>query len=163
MTKLSRKPISNEKLGHYLNSLWSAFTLMADKEQIRDLFRDLFTHTEYKMFAKRLQIARLLLEGETYEFIVKELNVSEKTVANVSNVLASRGEGFRNAHVKLIELEKKYQRKAEEKQNRVERKVRPRMAGEDALPELIKGGVLTVSKIVSRKIKQSSAKKPLAL
>lgn len=35
------------------------------------------------------------IKGETYELIMKELNVSEKTVAHISNILAMRGEGFR--------------------------------------------------------------------
>lgn len=111
MTKLSRKYISSDKIGHYINNLWSGFTLMETKEEIRLLFRDLFTHTEYKMFAKRLEIARRVLSGEGYDQIINELNVTERTIANINNILAEKGHGFRKVHEKLTAIEKKYNEK----------------------------------------------------
>src|SRR6185369_1853668 len=101
MTKLSRKLLDPEKFGHYINNLWSAFTLMDTKEDIRLLFKDLFTHTEYKMFAKRLEIARRLLSQETYYDIQKAMNVTSHTVMRVNDRLSERGEGLRLAHKKL--------------------------------------------------------------
>lgn len=101
MTKLSRRPVDPEKFGHYVNNLWSAFTLMDSKEDIRLLFKDLFTHTEYKMFAKRLEIARRLLESGSYLDIQKEMSVTANTVTRVSNVLSTKGDGLRKAHGKV--------------------------------------------------------------
>lgn len=73
MTKLSKRLLDPKDLGLYINNLWSVFTLLDSKDQVRALFRDLFTHTEYKMFAKRLEIAKRLLEGQTYEEISQNL------------------------------------------------------------------------------------------
>lgn len=62
MTKLSRRKIETNKMGEYINDLWSAFTLMDSKEKVRLLFKDLVTHTELKMWAKRLGVACRLID-----------------------------------------------------------------------------------------------------
>jgi len=49
------------------------------------------------MLAKRLKIAKLLIEGKTYEGICKELKVSMGTIARINVWLAQSGEGFRSA------------------------------------------------------------------
>lgn len=104
MTKLSRKPLESKQLGYYINDLWSVFVLMDSKEDVKNLFRDLFSHTEYKMFAKRLQIARLLLKGENYESIRDVLKVTDTTIAHINNILANQGAGFRKADDKLNKI-----------------------------------------------------------
>src|SRR3990167_1717742 len=113
MTKLSRRFMDPKEMGFYINNLWNAFTLADSKEEVRELFKDLFTHTEYKMLAKRLEIARRLLEGDHYDWIKESLKVTEKPIAFMSNTLAASGKGLKNAHEKLNLLEKKYQRKRE--------------------------------------------------
>lgn len=122
MTKISRKTVDPDLMGNYVNNLWSVFAMIKDKEEIKFLFRDLFTHTEYKMFAKRLEIAHRLLEGETYESIMDHLKVTERTISTVSNILERAGEGFRLADRKLKELEKTFQQKRTERKSRLERK-----------------------------------------
>jgi len=59
--------------------------------------RDLLSKQELRMLAKRLKIAKLLIEGKTYEKISKELKVSMGTVARINVWLAQSGEGFRMA------------------------------------------------------------------
>ena len=98
-------------MGHYINNLWAAFTLAGSKEDIRLLFKDLFTHTEYKMFAKRLEIARRLLKEERYQDIKESLNVTEHTIAKISNILEEKGYGFRNTHSELSKMEEAYLKK----------------------------------------------------
>jgi len=163
MTKLSRRPISDEKFGHYINNLWSAFTLMDSKEEMRELFRDLFTHTEYKMFAKRLEIARCLLRGENYEEIIRQVAVSEKTVAAVSNILAIKGEGFRNAERKLAEIEKARLKKLGKRQDLLERKTRRKPTEETLLADLVLVGAKKLSQTITKVNKKSSVNKSLSL
>lgn len=57
--------------------------------------QDLLTKTEMKNLSKRLRIAKLLLDGMTYEEIEKKLHASHGTVAKISAWLAERGDGFR--------------------------------------------------------------------
>jgi len=59
--------------------------------------RDLLSKQELRMLAKRLKIAKLLIEGKTYEGICKELKVSMGTVARINVWLVQSGEGFRRA------------------------------------------------------------------
>jgi len=66
--------------------------------------RDLLSKQELRMLAKRLKIAKLLIEGKTYEEIAKELKTSMGTVARINVWLAQSGEGFRMAVEKSGEL-----------------------------------------------------------
>ena len=66
--------------------------------------RDLLSKQELGMLAKRLKIAKLLIEGKTYEKIAKELKTSMGTVARINAWLAQSGEGFRMAVEKSSEF-----------------------------------------------------------
>lgn len=163
MSKLSKKPLDPKDMGYYVNNLWNSFTLMASKEEVREFVKDLFTHTEYKMLAKRLEIARRLLKGETYVSIKDSLKVTEKPIVHVSNVLANAGKGFRNADLKLQDLEKEYSRKREERQAYMERRKRRKLPAETFLGNVIGTGVRALDKAVTKKIKTTSATKQLPL
>lgn len=161
MTKLSRIPLDPKDFGHYINNLWSVFTLLDSKEDVRALFRGLFTHTEYKMFAKRLEIARRLLEGKTYESISNDLKVTEHTIATVSNTLAREGHGLQIAHQKLLDLEKNFQKKRELRQEILERKRWPKFREQILVENLIRAGAKKVDQALRRKIRILTAKKQL--
>lgn len=163
MTKLSRKIVDPEKFGHYVNNLWSAFTLMDSKEDIKLLFKDLFTHTEYKMFAKRLEIARRLLEQERYEDIQKALQVTPNTITRVSNLLTEKGDGLRKAHQKLEQLEEKYLARQKEHVKNLENPFRQKVHQKTLLGQVLKDGALALDKVISKKIKQRTARKELSV
>lgn len=163
MTKLSRRQLDPEKFGHYINNLWSAFTLMDSKEDIRLLFKDLFTHTEYKMFAKRLEIARNLLEKASYQDIQHHLNVTSNTITRISNILIEKGDGLKKAHDKLNQLENKYLAKQREMTKNLENPFRQKAAAarRTLLGETLKAGAIALDKKISKKLKQRTAKKVL--
>lgn len=165
MTKLSKKQMDPEKFGNYVNNLWSAFTLMETKEDIRLLFKDLFTHTEYKMFAKRLEIARRLLLEHRYEDIEKELSVTANTISRINNVLYEKGSGYRKAHEKLQKLEEKYLQKQKDTTKNMSNPFRQKVLNRQktVLGELVKGGIKELDKTISRKLKQRTAKKTLSV
>lgn len=148
--KISKKQQSNPLMSHYINNLWSAFTLADSKEEIREFIRDLFTHTEYKMFSKRLEIARRLLADRPYEEIMKELGVASHSVSSVSNVLAARGDGFRKAHQRLSDLEERHRSYRKSRQERLENPLSFSGKRKTVLGALVKAGV----KIASSKIRQ---------
>lgn len=163
MTKLSRRLIDPKAFGNYVNNLWSAFTLMDSKEDVRLLFKDLFTRTEYKMFAKRLEIARRLLKQELYRNIEHDLKVTPNTINRINEVLAEKGDGYRKAHDKLNSLEDSYWQRQKEITKNMEHpflakvKARQRTVG----GALLKAGVLAVDKAITKKLKFNSAKKNL--
>lgn len=163
MTKISRKPIDPKDLGLYINNLWSVFTLIDSKDEIRLLFKDLFTHTEYKMLAKRLEIARRLISGNTYESIMQKLKVTERTISNVSNTLERDGKGLHIAYNKLLDLEKLLQRKRDIRQNILEHKQRPEMPEALLVKNLVKAGFGKADQMLRRRTRQTTARKNLLI
>src|SRR3989338_6202998 len=113
------------------------------------------------MFAKRLEIARCLLRGENYEEIIRQVAVSEKTVAAVSNILAIKGEGFRNAERKLAEIEKARLKKLGKRQDLLERKTRRKPTEETLLADLVLVGAKKLSQTITKVNKKSSVNKSL--
>lgn len=158
LMKVSKKQQALPQFGLYVNNLWSALTLLDSKEEVRDLVRDLFTHTEYKMFAKRLEIARRLLAQQPYEEIIKELNVSGQSVATVSNVLALRGDGLRRAHERLFEMEEKYSERRRQKLPSLKASFSKLVARRSVLAPVLRVGLAAAHKKVSQKIKRVSAR-----
>jgi TrpR-related protein YerC/YecD len=163
MTKISKFKIDPSNFGHYVNNLWSAFTLMDTKEDVRLLFKDLFTHTEYKMFAKRLEIARRLLTGQTYDEIKMALKVTASTISNVNNILSEKGAGYRKANSRLTDLEKVYQKRVSERQDSLERRTRRKLPSETVLADLVKHGAKAFNQKISKVVKRRSASEELIL
>lgn len=162
MTKLSRRYLDPDKMGIYVNNLWSGFTLMETKEDVRLIFRDLFTHTEYKMFAKRLEIARRLLAGQNYEQITKQLNVTERTISIINNILAEKGDGFRKVHDKLLKIEKLHTDREAKRIERLSQPFNPQMPGSKVLPQAIAAGLRVIDRKLTQRKKRNSAAKQLS-
>lgn len=105
MTKISRIKVDPKHLGLFINNFWSLVTLLENKDQVKEFLKDLLTHTEMKMFAKRIQIAKMLLEGYDYQNIRNHVKVSDPTIARISNLLSTSGEGLRTAISYLQKIE----------------------------------------------------------
>ncbi|OGE82176.1 MAG: hypothetical protein A3B95_01090 [Candidatus Doudnabacteria bacterium RIFCSPHIGHO2_02_FULL_43_13b] len=161
MTKLSKRALDPKDLGYYINNLWSAFTLLDSKDEVRSFFRDIFTHTEYKMLAKRLEIGRRLLEGQTYESISEDLKVTPPTITSISNALERGGSGLRTVHEKLQYLEKSLQRKKSERQDRLEHRRLPKFRESTFAANVLREGFGTINKVLKRRTRETSARKQL--
>lgn len=70
-------------------------------EEAADFMRDLLSYSEAEMIAKRLKIAELLLEKNSYEDIRKELKVGHGTIARVNEWLKISGDGYRETVKKI--------------------------------------------------------------
>lgn len=81
--------------------LTHAFTQTHNVGEAALFLQDLLTKAEIKTLGKRLRIAKLLLEGMTYDEIAKNLYTSHATVAKIGAWLAERGDGFRKIIEKL--------------------------------------------------------------
>lgn len=110
MTKISRIKIDPKHLGFFLNNFWNLITLLENKEQVKNFLKDLLTHTEMKMFAKRIQIAKMLLEEYNYRDIRNYVKVTDPTISKISNILAIGGEGLKTAVNYLWKVEKEIER-----------------------------------------------------
>lgn len=101
-------------MGNYVNDLWSSFTLLESKEEVRGFLKELLTHTEMKMLAKRLQIAVLLLTGTPYNTIKETVRVQNSTIAKISNVINIFPNGYlKKMAERLIQARKKDSAKRE--------------------------------------------------
>jgi len=124
MPKLSKVRINESDTNQYLRELRSSFLLLESMDDIHHFLGDLMTHTERKMLAKRLQIAKLLLDGEDYDFIRERLKVTPGTIAQVSNTLANMGQGYRKVYDRLKVINSKKQKYELRRFNRLQRYVR---------------------------------------
>ena len=67
--------------------LVESFSKLKNKEEITNFLRDLLTLPEIVEFANRLEVARLLLKGGSYQKIAKQTGVSTTTVTRVAHWL----------------------------------------------------------------------------
>lgn len=105
MTKISRIKVDPRHLGFFINNFWNLITLLENKDQVASFLKDLLTHTEMKMFAKRIQIAKMLLDGYDYRAIRNYVKVSDTTISTISNKLEIGGEGLKTAIAYLKKVE----------------------------------------------------------
>lgn len=75
------RPRQNEK--ELIRSMLS----LRNEEDMASFLRDLLTLAEIEEFANRLQIAKLLLKGISYQKIARETGVSTTTVTRVAHWL----------------------------------------------------------------------------
>jgi len=93
MARYSR--ISAKEREELLTEFCEAISVLKSPEEIMNFIVDLLTRQELVMLAKRIKIAKLLIEGKDYREIEKLLKVSHGTIAKVSHWLMEGGEGFR--------------------------------------------------------------------
>ena len=96
MAKFSRIPkLSKKERQNLLIALCEALTSIRKKEEAAQFLADLLSPQELEMLAKRLEIAKLLIAGDTYDTIRGKLKVSHNTIARINAWLTLSGSGFR--------------------------------------------------------------------
>lgn len=81
-------------------ALCDAIVKMKKPEEAAKLISDLLSPQELEMIAKRLEIAKLLIEGHNYEYIRGVLKTGASTIARVNTWLNLSGEGFKLAYTR---------------------------------------------------------------
>ena len=111
MAKFARIPkLTKEERQRLLISFCEALTSIKNREEAAQFLTDLLGPQEIEMLAKRLEIARLLINGDTYDVIKRKLRVSQNTIARVNAWLTLSGSGFRL----VIERTRKKEKKEDE-------------------------------------------------
>ena len=85
-----------------LDALFEAFLMMEDKDDCYNLFSDMFTDQEMVSFARRLRVAKLLLNGATYGMIQEQIPVSSATITRINTVLQYGEGGYRHIMEKML-------------------------------------------------------------
>ena len=89
-----------------LDALFEAFLMMETKEDCYNLFSDMFTDQEMVSFARRLRVAKLLLNGATYGMIQEQLPVSSATITRINTVLQYGEGGYRHIMERLVKQQR---------------------------------------------------------
>lgn len=76
-----------------IEELYRLIAQVTDPEDIRALFDDLCTRKEIENMAERVFAARLLLEGNTYNQVIAQANISSATLSRVSRCV-QYGSGY---------------------------------------------------------------------
>jgi len=83
MMRVKYHQLSDRDKKKFLGEFYSMIALLKNREEVKNFFKDLLTLGEVVMISRRIQIAKLLLEGYTYEEIRKELKIGFTTVRQV--------------------------------------------------------------------------------
>ena len=89
-------------------SFCQAVASLKNEHEVAVFLKDLLGINELEMLAKRLEIAKFLLDGWTYDEIAKLVKVSHSTVARVSFWMQQSGTGFKMVAQRAKKKEKKY-------------------------------------------------------
>ena len=73
--------------------MYSLIASLKSANDCRDLFSDMCTNKEIEQMAQRIEAARLLLEGKTYNQVIEETDISSATLSRVSRCV-QYGNGY---------------------------------------------------------------------
>jgi len=93
--------INHQERYTLLDELWSMIALLDDIDEVRNFFRDLLSETEAVMLARRIRIAKLLLENNSYADIHEKTQAAPSTIASVQRWLEGQNGGYRKSLPKL--------------------------------------------------------------
>jgi len=76
-----------------IEQLYQLILRMETMDDCRALFNDLCTEKEIEKMAERVQAAKLLLEGKTYNQVIAQTDISSATLSRVSRCV-QYGQGY---------------------------------------------------------------------
>lgn len=85
----------NKLRGEQLDQLFDAILSLETREECYQFFDDLATMNEISSLSQRLQVAKLLTEGHTYNVIEQETNASTATISRVRRCINYGSDGYK--------------------------------------------------------------------
>ena len=83
------------------DALFDAILSLETREECYAFFEDLCTMKELSDMSQRFQAARLLLQGSTYDQIVKEVEISTATISRINRCIQYGSGGYRDTIEKV--------------------------------------------------------------
>ena len=93
----------NPRRNETIDALFDAILSLETREECYDFFEDLCTVKEISDMAQRLEAAKLLLDGSTYEQIVKTVEISTATISRINRCIQYGIGGYRQTIEKVRE------------------------------------------------------------
>ena len=97
--------IDNRKNFQDTKRLFQAILALENEEECAKFFADLCTIKEMSDMAQRLQAAEMLLQGKTYEQIVKSVKISTATISRINQCIQYGDGGYRTV-IKRLDQQK---------------------------------------------------------
>lgn len=107
MSKVKINSINKNERYKLLDELYDMISVLDSREEVKNFFRDLLTPSESLMLARRIAIARMLLDGSTYDEVKKKLNVGYDNIKSVYRWLYDGFGGYNLALEKVAKRRKK--------------------------------------------------------
>jgi TrpR-related protein YerC/YecD len=89
-----------------LDALFDAILSLKNKDECYAFFDDVCTIKEVNDVADRLEVARLLLQGLTYELIEKQTGMSSATISRVNRCIQYGPGGYKLAVARQKKIKK---------------------------------------------------------
>ena len=86
-----------------IDELFRAVLLLEDEEDCYRFFEDICTINEIHAIAQRLQVAKLLKEGKTYNEIESITKASTATISRINKCLVYGADGYQRILAKMKE------------------------------------------------------------
>ena len=93
----------NPRRNETIDALFDVILSLETREECYDFFEDLCTVKEISDMAQRLEAAKLLLDGSTYEQIVKTVEISTATISRINRCIQYGTGGYRQTIEKVRE------------------------------------------------------------
>lgn len=97
----------NKLRSEQLDRLFEAILALQTKEECYQFFDDLATMNEISSLSQRLEVARLLLEGRTYNHIEEVTKASTATISRVRRCIDYGSGGYEIVFERILEEENK--------------------------------------------------------
>ena len=91
--------------GKEVDQLFEAVLSLKDIEECYKFFDDLCTMNEIQSLAQRLEVARMLMGGSTYQKIEKDTGASTATISRVKRCINYGNDGYKFALDRVHEKE----------------------------------------------------------
>lgn len=84
-----------------IKQLYNAIICLKNPQEVQNFFDDLLTVPELLSLSQRLEVARLLNQGLSYDEIVNKTGASTATISRVKRCLIYGADGYTNVLKKL--------------------------------------------------------------
>ena len=78
----------------HVTDLYETLLKLKTVEDFKDFFEDLCTYKEVEQMAQRIAAAKCLIQGDTYETVIKKTDISSATLSRVSKAV-KYGKGYK--------------------------------------------------------------------
>lgn len=92
--KVRYNQLSDFEKKKYLGEFYLMVSLLRGRDEVKKFFKDLLTLSEVVMISRRIQIAKMLLDGLDYEEIRRKLKVGKTTISHVERWLNNGFGGY---------------------------------------------------------------------